>query len=165
MPDYVRLINTDNAGPRCDVTPLFADQVAFSSLVDDLAARFDDTVVDVIVGIDALGFILGTALAFKMRKGFVPVRKGGKLPTQVDRADFVDYTGQKKSLELRMNAIGTGARVLLVDEWIETGAQISAAIGLIEKQGGEVVGIATINIDSNNATRQLITQYNCQSVM
>ena len=93
-------------------------------------------------GIDALGFILGAAIAVRLKKGFVPIRKGGKLPVQTDVARFVDYTGQEKSLELRVGAIQPRTRVLVVDEWVETGAQVRAAIELLEKQGGVVIGVA-----------------------
>jgi adenine phosphoribosyltransferase len=88
--DYLQLIDIQTPGPRCDVTPVFADPAAFAALVDDLAARFADTAFDAVAGIDALGFILGTALAWHAKRGFVPVRKGGKLPVAVDQVDFVD---------------------------------------------------------------------------
>jgi adenine phosphoribosyltransferase len=164
MPDYLRLIDT-NTSPRCDVTPLFGDYAAFTALIADLAARFDGATIDVVAGIDALGFILGAALALHFKTGFIPVRKGGKLPVKADRAEFVDYTGQRKALELRVGAVRPGARVLLVDEWIETGAQARAAIELIERQGGIVAGVAAINIDVNDNTHPLLAQYNCQAAM
>ena len=109
-------------------------------------------------------FILGAAIAVRLEKGFVPIRKGGKLPVPTDRAEFVDYTEQKKSLELRIGAIRAGTRVLVVDEWIETGAQIQAAIELLEKQGGVVIGIATINMEDNAVTRLLRDKYQCHAV-
>ena len=105
MNDYLRLIDSETLGGRCDVTPLFGNYDAFVSLVDDLAARFATTSVEVVAGIDALGFILGTALALQLRVGFLPIRKGGKLPVKVDRVAFVDYTRQPNTLELRANAL------------------------------------------------------------
>ncbi len=164
MKDYLRLIDTGTEGPRYDVTPLFADYVAFSVLVQDLLEGFADIPFDYVAGIDALGFILGSAMAIWSEKGFVPVRKGGRLPVEVEKVDFVDYTGEKKSLELRVDAISTGARVLVVDEWVETGAQVSAAIELIERQGGIVVGIAAIAIDENERTHFLRGTYKCYAV-
>jgi adenine phosphoribosyltransferase len=113
---------------------------------------------------DALGFILGTAIALKMDKDFIPLRKGGKLPCDVDTADFVDYTGDRKSLEIRKGTIETGTRVLLVDEWVETGAQIEASIKLIEKQGGIIAGIASINIDDNEEGNDLRARYPCYTL-
>ena len=155
------MIDNKTSGTRCDVTPLFADHTAFSALVDDLAALVEPLVFDVVVGIDALGFILGTALALRMQTGFIPIRKGGKLPVAVDSAACVDYTGQRKMLELRRDALKPGTRVLLVDEWIETGAQVQAAIQLIEGQGGGVAGIASLHIDDNEQTEPLRARYRC----
>ncbi len=164
MKDYLRRIDTDTQGLRHDVTPLFADYDAFSSLVDDLLGHFANVEFDCIAAIDALGFILGTAMAVRVNKGVVPIRKGGKLPVQVATASFVDYTNQTKSLEVRSDAFCTGTKVLLVDEWIETGSQVQAAIGLIEQQGGIIAGIASINIDQNDLTRRLQDEYNCFTV-
>jgi adenine phosphoribosyltransferase len=163
MTNYLQLIDTHTPGPRYDVTPLFGDYAAFSRLADDLLERFDGAAFDLIAGIDALGFILGAGMAVRAQKGFVPIRKHGNLPVQVDVAEFVDYSGQPKALELRVGAVKLGTRVLLVDEWIETGAQAKAAISLIEKQGGVVVGVATVNVDVNENTRPLLEKYNCQS--
>ena len=163
MRDYLRLIDTTTR-PRCDVTPLFADHEAFSSLIDDLVAPFAQTEIDCVAGIDALGFIIGAAMALRLKTGLVTIRKGGKLPAQADAIDFVDYTGQTKSLELRTGTVKPGMQVLLVDEWIETGAQVAAAIGLIEQQGGIVAGIATINIDDNTRTQSLRAKYRCHAV-
>lgn len=162
--EYLRLIDTHTAGPRYDVTPLFADAAAFATLVEDLAARLGATTFELVAGIDALGFILGAALAIHARTGFVPIRKGGKLPVPADAVAFVDYSGERKSLELRRGAIWPGARVVLVDEWIETGAQMRAAIALIEAQGGMVAGIATIHMDANAQTESLARGYRCVQV-
>lgn len=120
--------------------------------------------IDLVAGIDALGFILGTAIAIRLGRGFIPIRKGGKLPVQADMLNFVDYTGQSKSLELRAGAVQPGAKILLVDEWIETGAQVKAAAQLIEQQGGKVAGIASISIDVNEKTRSLLETYHCHAV-
>lgn len=164
LPEYLRLIDTDTPGPRYDVTPLFTDADAFTALVEDLAARLGALPFELVAGIDALGFILGAALAIHTRTGFVPIRKGGKLPVPADAVAFVDYLGARKSLELRREAIRPGARVVLVDEWIETGAQVQAATALIEGQGGIVAGIATIHMDANAQTELLARAYRCVQV-
>lgn len=158
---YLALLDHQTNGTRCDVTPLFADPAAFSALVADLAELALPLAFEVIAGIDALGFILGAALALHMHSGFVPIRKGGKLPVAVDTAECVDYTGQRKMLELRRDALRPGARVLLVDEWIETGAQVRAAIQLIERQGGVIAGIASLHMDENAQTASLRAAYQC----
>jgi len=164
MPHYLDLIDTNTTGPRYDVTPLFANYAAFDALLHDFERLLAHVQYDVVAGIDALGFILGTALALRLHKGFVSVRKGGKLPVAVDRVSFVDYSGEQKSLELRHDAIKPGTRVLVVDEWIETGAQAKAAIALIERQGGIVVGVAAFQIDANAATQPLRDAYPCYAV-
>jgi adenine phosphoribosyltransferase len=152
LKDYLRLIDTNTPGPRCDVTPLFADPAALAELVADLCAPFQSAAIDYVAGIDALD------------KGFIPLRKGGKLPVPVSTAEFVDYSGQPKALELRQGSLPPGARVLVVDEWVETGAQVQAAVALIEGAGGSVVGIAAINMDDNPGVRRLRERYRCAVV-
>jgi adenine phosphoribosyltransferase len=100
-------------------------------------------------------------LALYLHKGFVPIRKGGKLPVAVSRISFVDYSRQEKWLEMRENAIDPGQIVLLVDEWVETGSQMTAAAQLIEGQGGIIAGIAVINMDDNPNTIALRKRYFC----
>jgi adenine phosphoribosyltransferase len=164
MKDYLRLIDTNTSGPRCDVTPLFTDSTAFVQLLEDLSEPFVDLDFEYVAGIDALGFILGTALGMHLHRGVVAIRKGGKLPVPVVSREFTDYTGLKKTLELRTDILKPGDRVLLVDEWIETGAQVTAAIELLEELQATVIGIATINIDENPVTRQLQDEYTCFSL-
>jgi len=159
MKRYVRLIDTSTTGNRYDVTPLFADAAAFRELVRDLVSPFRGERIDRVVCVDALGFILGTAVAMRIGVGVVPIRKGGKLPVDADRAEFRDYTGEVKQLEMRKDALPAGARVLLVDEWIETGAQIRAAAKLIEGREATVAGIATINMDRNDGTAGIAERY------
>ena len=161
QPKYLQLIDTQTNGQRYDITPLFADHESFSALVGDIATAFLQDGFDFVVGIDALGFVLGTAVAMRVKKGFIPVRKGGKLPVDTHSISFVDYTGTKKSLELRIGAFPAGARILLVDEWIETGAQVNAAIELIEAQQGIIAGVATINMDDNESTQSLRKRFKC----
>lgn len=164
LPPYLRLVDTKTGGRRCDVTPVFADPAAFDALLTDLAAPFIAAPPQLVAGIDALGFVLGAGLALRLGCGFVPVRKGGKRPGRTDRQRCIDYTGEEKTLELRVDAIQPGTRVLLVDEWVETGAQMRAAVALVEGQGGVIVGLATIQMDDNNQTRQLRAHYRCHTL-
>ena len=161
---YLHWIDAHTSGDRCDVTPLFAHPRAFNALIDDLVARIGDTSVDLVACIDALGFVLGTALAQRLGVGILTVRKGGKLPVQASRIGFRDYTGREKELEIRRDVLIAGQRVLVVDEWIETGAQVTAAIRLVEEQGATVVGVAAINIDHNEHTEPLISDYRVWTV-
>ncbi|HTB33933.1 MAG TPA: phosphoribosyltransferase family protein [bacterium] len=145
--NFESLINFEAPGGRCDVTPVFADPAAFADLVARTEAALEGHGVDLVAGIDALGFILGAALAQKMGLGFLPIRKAGKLPVSSDREDFTDYSGQAKSLELAHGVVPTYARIVVVDDWVETGAQARAAIALLERQGGQVVAVAAMKMD------------------
>lgn len=163
--DYFALIDRSKLHyKRSDVTPIFADPAAFAALVGDLVAPFRDAGVQRVVGTDALGFIVGTAVALRLGVGFVPVRKGGKLPVKKETAAFRDYSGEEKSLELRADPWPTGTRVLLVDEWIETGAQARAAAELVERAGGVIVGIAAIAFRRNERTAPLWERYRCHGL-
>jgi adenine phosphoribosyltransferase len=159
VPEYARLIDSNTDGRRCDVTPIFADTTAFAALTDDLIAQVRDTPFDIVAGIDALGFILGAAIALRTGTGMIPIRKAGKLPVEAPRERFVDYSGEEKGLELRRDAIWPGARVLLVDEWIETGEQVRAGIRLVEASEGKVAAVATIAADRTKRTAWLFENY------
>jgi adenine phosphoribosyltransferase len=163
--DYLSLIDRSKLHyKRSDVTPIFAEPAAFAALTADLAAPFRDAGVQRVVGTDALGFVVGTALALKFGVGFVPVRKGGKLPVRNERVTFRDYSGSEKTFELRAEPWPPGTRVLLCDEWIETGATAQAAATLIERCGGTVVGIAAIAFRKNERTAPLWAKYRCHGV-
>ena len=159
MNNYLDLIDTTTTGPRYDVTPLFGNYQAFSALLDDLLELCREIEYDTVAGIDALGFILGTAIAIRSEKPFVPIRKGGKLPVEVHKESFIDYTGNEKSLEIRPDALESSTRVLLVDEWIETAAQVKAAINLIEGLGAEIAAVISIAIDDSQTIRALRESY------
>ena len=163
MQEPLKLIDRTTKG-RYDVTPLFANYDAFNSVVVDLLKQLKDMDFDLVAGIDALGFILATAIALKTEKGVLTVRKGGKLPGEVDGVHFIDYSGSTKTLEIRKDAIRPGQRVLIVDEWMETGAQMFATVGLIEKRGGIIAGIVSLNIDDSKNSercRDLKERYPC----
>jgi adenine phosphoribosyltransferase len=114
-----------------------------------------------------LHIALPPAVPYSTRRqelGYTVIDWDGKRPLAVLAADFVDYSGQRKVLEIHRGLLQPGARVLLVDEWIETGAQIQAAIHLIEQEGGVVAGIATINIDDNPLPARLCQKYSCHAL-
>ncbi|MCD4802473.1 MAG: hypothetical protein K8R16_05985 [Anaerolineales bacterium] len=163
MKNYLSLIDRNTSG-RCDVTPLFSHFDGFNTLVNDLIDQIPKTGIDIVACIDALGFILGTAISQKLNVGILTIRKGGKLPVTTDQIDFTDYTGLEKQLEIRQDILSEGSRVLIVDEWIETGAQVGASIKLIENQGAIVVGIVSIAMDDNEKTKYLKSNYKVISV-
>jgi hypothetical protein len=94
MKKYLKLIDQSTRGPRYDVTPIFGDVQAFSDLIDDLINICAEIEFDLLAAIDALGFILGAGIASKVKKPLMTIWKGGKLPVEVERAQFVDYTGE-----------------------------------------------------------------------
>ncbi len=159
MWSYLKLVDTSTSGARYDVTPVFGDFRAFSSLLDDFLELTRDIDFDTVVAIDALGFILGTGIAVRAEKPLVPIRKGGKLPTAVYRVELVDYTGEEKSLEIRADALDPSDRVLIVDEWVETGAQVRAAVELVERRGATVAAIVAINVDKSEEVEHLRDNY------
>ncbi|MAG76041.1 MAG: adenine phosphoribosyltransferase [Colwelliaceae bacterium] len=159
-PYYNKKINRKTKG-RCDVTPLFEDPTVFSRLVSDLIKPFSKTKYNKVAGLDALGFVLASAVSLKTKKPLVLIRKEGKLPgLKKTSTSFIDYSRHKKTFEINKSSISKGDRVLIVDEWIETGTQAKAAIKLIEKLGGKVAGIAVINADLNKKTKILFDKYN-----
>ena len=118
-----------------DLTPLFADPAAFGQVLDLLAERHDG--VDVVAGVEARGFIIGTPLAQRMGVGFVPIRKKGKLPGDVVSASY-DLEYGSATIEVQTDAVTPGANVLVVDDVLATGGTAVAACELIEKVGGRV---------------------------
>tara|TARA_Y100000310_G_C20669223_1_gene809329 strand:- start:1239 stop:1757 length:519 start_codon:yes stop_codon:yes gene_type:complete len=163
---YENFVNKNTKG-RYDITPLFEDPKVFSSLVEDLIKPFKKIKFNKVVGLDALGFIIGSAVAFKLKKGFVPIRKGGKLPGvkgTVLKIAFSDYTKKKKVFEINKDLIKKNDKILIVDDWIESGSQMKAAIKLIEKLNGEVVGISVLRAHKDNKTKELFDKYNCKAI-
>ena len=144
-----------------DPSAMYINARSFHALINDLSEPFADCRIDVVAGIDAMGFVLGSALATKLGKGFLPVRKAGKIPVETDSVSFVNYSKREQQMELRLPAFAPGTRVLLVDQWIETGGTMQAAIELVERQQGVVAGIATVCIEENPATRRLREKYRC----
>lgn len=163
--EYFQLIGTNTTG-RYDVTPLFTDSAIFEELRHDLVGGVSGAPT-VVCGLEALGFILGSAVAVDLEIGFVPVRKGGKLPYTDDkllRREFTDYSNTSKTLELRTDAVAQTDRVLLIDDWIETGAQMQAATELVEQAGATVHAITAITADRNDQTEFLFDAYDVYSL-
>jgi adenine phosphoribosyltransferase len=124
-----------------DITPLLADGPAFRAAVDVLASAYEP--VDVVVGIESRGFILGAPVAYALGVGMVPVRKLGRLPRMTERADYALEYGTN-SVEIHADAIDPGARVLIIDDVLATGGTAAATADLVRRLGGEVAGIAVL---------------------
>lgn len=126
-----------------DITTLLQDAQGFRKVIDEFAQRYAGVDIDVIVGIEARGFILGGALASQLGKGFVPVRKAGKLPGKTEAYEYKLEYGTDK-IEMHLDSIAKGSRVLVVDDLLATGGTALAAATLIEKLGGEIFEMAFI---------------------
>ncbi len=126
-----------------DITTLLADMHGFRACVDELVWPFLRGEIDYVAGIEARGFILGGAVAHELGRGFVPIRKKGKLPAKVIGQDYSLEYGVD-TIEIHADAIGSGDRILLIDDLIATGGTANAAIDLIRKSGGEVVAAAFV---------------------
>lgn len=122
-----------------DITPLLGNEAAFGRAVDDLVTRFHDVTVDRVVGIESRGFILAAPVAYRLRAGFVPVRKAGRLPWAVAREEYDLEYGTDK-LEIHRDAIHPGERILVVDDVLATGGTAAATGRLVETLGGTIVG-------------------------
>ncbi len=124
-----------------DLTTLLQDQRGFRSLVDQLCEHYSGNKIDIVAGIEARGFIFAPALAYRLGAGFVPVRKQKKLPWKTASVTYQLEYGSD-SLEIHQDAVRPGQRVLVCDDLLATGGTAAAAISLVRKLGGEVVGAA-----------------------
>ena len=121
-----------------DITTLLKDPVGFRATITELANRYAGAKIDRVAGIEARGFIVGAALAYHLGVGFVPIRKKGKLPAETVGQDYELEYGTDR-IEMHVDAVSQGERVLLVDDLIATGGTALAACKLIESMGGKVV--------------------------
>ena len=123
-----------------DITPILRDADLFEEAVNLMAQPWTDTRPDAVAAIDARGFILGGAVAYKLGLGFIPIRKEGKLPWDVDTVEY-DLEYGTDTVEMHSDAVKSGQSILLVDDLLATGGTAKAAVELIEKSGGSVAGV------------------------
>ncbi len=124
-----------------DITTLLKDKTGFAQMIDAFAGHYIGLDVDLVLGTEARGFIFAPAIAYRLNAGFVPVRKANKLPAETVKVCYDLEYGQD-CLELHLDAIKPGQKVLLVDDLLATGGTMQATVELVEKLGGVVVGIA-----------------------
>lgn len=126
-----------------DITTLLKDADGLGAVIGALKARYAATPIDLVLGIEARGFVFAPALACALGKGFVPVRKPNKLPAETVRAEYALEYGTD-ALEIHKDAIEPGQKVLIVDDLLATGGTAAAVAGLVEKLGGTVAGLAFV---------------------
>src|SRR3954463_9028336 len=124
-----------------DITTLLKDKTGFATLIDKLSEHYISQDIDLVLGMEARGFIFAPALAYRLNAGFVPVRKPGKLPAECVKFDYALEYGTN-ALEIHRDAIQPGQRVLIVDDLLATGGTVRGTIELVERLKGEVVGLA-----------------------
>ncbi|XP_038159326.1 adenine phosphoribosyltransferase [Cyprinodon tularosa] len=159
---YLSLMAPNTKGPEfawLDPSRLYCNSQALADCVKDLLSVFHSDPIDLVAGIDAMGFILGASIAATLGKGFLAIRKAGHLCVATENQNYTDYTGREKTMEVRLDVLKPGMKVLLVDQWIETGGTMRAAIQLVEKQGATVVGVAAVAIENTEGGKWIKENY------
>jgi adenine phosphoribosyltransferase len=126
-----------------DITTLLKDKTGLAALIDGMASHYLNQKIDLVLGMEARGFIFAPALAYRLNAGFVPVRKPGKLPSVTVKHDYALEYGTN-SLEIHRDAIQKGQRVLIVDDLLATGGTAEATAALAESLGAEVCGLGFV---------------------
>lgn len=161
---YLDIMSPNTKGEKfawLDPTSIYINGDAFHDLLQDLVLDLKNVKCDVVAGLDAMGFVLGTALATRLNVGFLPIRKAGKLCVDTDSVTFTNYSGRTQDMEVRTPAFLSGTRVLLVDQWIETGGTMDGAIRLVKRQEGIVAGLVAIAMESNDKTDEYRECFPC----
>ncbi len=165
---YLNIMAPNTKGDKfawLDPTSIYINAQAFNDLLDDLLDDLKEVECDVVAGLDAMGFVLGAAIAARRGVGFLPIRKAGKLCVDTDKVSFGNYSGRTQDMEMRLPAFGPGTRVLLVDQWVETGGTMDGAVRLIERQDGIVAGMVAVAIEENERTNEYRAKYPCVSAV
>jgi adenine phosphoribosyltransferase len=147
-----------------DITPLLADPAALALSIELIANRYRGHNIDLVIGAESRGFIFGTAVACAISAGFVPVRKPGKLPSTKVACDY-DLEYGKDALEMHDDAIVRGQRVILIDDLLATGGTLKACAEMVEKLGGEIVGITVLIELLGLKGREKLSPYPVHSVI
>lgn len=147
-----------------DITPLLADPQALRAAVEAMCAPYHDAGVTYVAAVEARGFIFGIAVAARLNAGFVPIRKKGKLPFEIESVTY-DLEYGTDTVEVHRDAVPAGAKVLMVDDLLATGGTMKAACDLIEKVGGDVFGITCLIELADLGGRARLTPYEMHTVI
>ena len=146
-----------------DITSLIQDPDGLRDSVDGLIRSISGVDCDVVLGLESRGFIFGTAIAYELRKGFIPVRKKGKLPRETVSVKY-DLEYGEAELEIHKDAIRPGEKVVIVDDLIATGGTLEAACKLVEKLGGTVEKISVVMELAGLKGRERLKKYELESL-
>lgn len=168
-PDLSRLIRDIPDWPKAgilfrDITPLLADPQALRAAVDAMCAPYKGSGVAHVAAVEARGFIFGTAVAARLHAGFVPIRKKGKLPFETEGVTY-DLEYGTDTLEVHRDAVPAGAKVLMVDDLLATGGTMKAACDLVEKVGGDILGITCLIELTDLGGRERLSPYDIHTVI
>ena len=147
-----------------DITTLLKDKLGFATLIDALSENYIGKEIDLVLGMEARGFIFGPALAYRLNAGFVPVRKPKKLPAETARVTY-DLEYGTDSLEIHKDAVTSGERCLIVDDLLATGGTMKACCDLVKQLGGEIAGVAVLIELSGLGGREKVAPYDVHSVI
>jgi adenine phosphoribosyltransferase len=147
-----------------DITTLLKDPEAFNYAIQQFVEHYQDVEVDVIVGVESRGFLVGAPLALELEKSFVLSRKEGKLPAEVIESEY-DLEYGSNMLEMHKDAIEKGQKVLIIDDLLATGGTVKATVELVEELGGEVIGLAFLLELSFLEGREKLEDYDIYSVI
>lgn len=147
-----------------DITTLLKDGEAFSYMIDKLAETMKDKEFDLIVGPESRGFIVGTPLSYVTKRGFIPVRKPGKLPGETIKYEY-DLEYGSDALEIHKDAIKPGQKVLITDDLLATGGTLRSVVKLVEELGGEIVGILCLIELTYLEGRKLLNDYDVRTLI
>lgn len=126
-----------------DITPLLKDAKVYNHALNEMARPFRKKGIEAVIGIESRGFILGAPIALKLKAGFIPVRKKGKLPRAVVRQKLVKEYGEDV-IEIHKDALKKGSRVIIVDDVLATGGTLESVVKMLRKAGAEIVGVALL---------------------
>jgi len=149
---YLNIMAPNTKGDKfawLDPTSIYINQRAFTDLLDDLLADLETVEFDVVAGLDAMGFVLGAALAARSNVGFLPIRKAGKLCVDTDSVSFGNYSGRTQEMEMRQPAFSPGTRVLLADQWVETGGLLVRFAGPRLARGADLAAGEAISAEED----------------
>ncbi len=147
-----------------DITPLLKDKEALKESIRRMASMFRDYEIDYVVGIEARGFLVGTPLAIALDKGFIPIRKPGKLPHDVLHMEYELEYGEN-ILEIHKDAVNEGDKILIIDDLLATGGTTFAAAKMVEELGGEVVACGFLLELEELDGREVLKDYEVKSLL
>lgn len=147
-----------------DITSLLQDGEGFHAAIDAILEKLDDVEFDAVVGLEARGFLIGAPVAYAAKKGFVPVRKKGKLPRETVSAQYALEYGTAE-VEIHRDSLKQGDRVVIIDDLLATGGTLEAAVRLVEQLGGVIVKVISLIELTDLKGREKLKRYDVETIL